>query len=74
MPQMSKARKPRNPAGRRGAPVSLYPLSFEDAVTGLAQVQMPAKPKRRAQSQGRQGQMNQRTAKLHEILLGLLSA
>jgi len=32
-----------NPAGKRGMPVSLYPLSFADAVSGLAQVQMPAK-------------------------------
>jgi hypothetical protein len=47
MPQQAKTRKPRNPAGRRGAPVSLYPLSFEEAVTALGQVQMPAKPKRK---------------------------
>jgi hypothetical protein len=37
-----------NPAGKRGAPVSLYPLSFQDAVSGLAQVQMPAKDKQKA--------------------------
>jgi hypothetical protein len=43
----TKARKPRNPAGRRGAPLSLHPLSFDDAVTALAQVQMPAKSKRK---------------------------
>ena len=39
----------RNPAGRAGAPVSLYPLSFKEAVAGLAQVKMPdpaKKPKR----------------------------
>jgi hypothetical protein len=46
MPQKRKA-KPRNPAGRRGAPLSLHPLSFEDAVTALAQIQMPAKSKRK---------------------------
>lgn len=47
MLQQAKARRTRNPAGRRGAPVSLHPLTFEDAVTALAQVQMPAKPKRK---------------------------
>jgi hypothetical protein len=30
-----------NPAGRAGAPISLYPLSFKEAVSGLAQVKMP---------------------------------
>ena len=30
-----------NPAGKAGLPVSLYPLSFEEAVSGLAQVKMP---------------------------------
>ena len=35
------AEKPRNPAGKRGAPVSLYPLTFKEAVAGLAQVRMP---------------------------------
>jgi hypothetical protein len=30
-----------NPAGKRGVPVSLYPLSFQDAVAGLAQTKMP---------------------------------
>jgi hypothetical protein len=45
-------RKARNPAGKHGAPVSLYPLSFKEAVAGLAQVKMPSpenkkpKPKR----------------------------
>jgi hypothetical protein len=28
-------------AGREGVPVSLYPLSFDEAVTGLAQTKMP---------------------------------
>jgi hypothetical protein len=43
----------RNPAGKVGIPISLYPLSFEDAVSGLARVRMPepetkpkAKPKK----------------------------
>lgn len=43
-----------NPAGRTGVPVSLYPLSFDEAVSGLAQTKMPepeckkpkAKPKK----------------------------
>jgi hypothetical protein len=34
-------RAARNPAGRNGAPVSLYPLSFKEAIAGLAQVKMP---------------------------------
>jgi hypothetical protein len=39
----SKTRRKRtpNPAGKAGSPVSLYPLSFEEAVSGLAQVKMP---------------------------------
>jgi hypothetical protein len=52
---MAKQRKKNpNPAGKHGAPVSLYPLSFREAVEGLAQVRMPkpegtkpiAKPKK----------------------------
>jgi len=43
-----KAKKPRNPAGREGQPVSLYPLSFEEAVAGLARVKMPEKEKTKA--------------------------
>lgn len=39
-----KAKKPKNPTGRRGQPVSLHPLSFNDAVTALAQVK-PLEPK-----------------------------
>jgi hypothetical protein len=30
-----------NPAGKVGVPVSLYPLSFDEAMTGLAQTKMP---------------------------------
>jgi hypothetical protein len=37
-----------NPAGKAGSPVSLYPLSFEEAVAGLAQVKMPEKEKPKA--------------------------
>jgi hypothetical protein len=31
----------RNPAGKEGVPVSLYPLSFDEAISGLAQTKMP---------------------------------
>jgi hypothetical protein len=41
-----KKPKPPNPAGRAGFPVSLYPLSFEEAVSGLAQVKMPGQSKK----------------------------
>jgi len=34
-------KKTPNPAGKHGAPISLYPLSFTEAVSGLAQVKMP---------------------------------
>jgi hypothetical protein len=44
-----------NPAGKAGMPVSLYPLSFTEAINTLAQVKMPepesekpkAKPKKK---------------------------
>jgi hypothetical protein len=36
-----KRLKAPNPEGKRGLPVSLYPLSFQDAVLGLAQTKMP---------------------------------
>ena len=35
-----------NPAGKAGAPVSLYPLSFTEAVAGLAKVKMPEREKK----------------------------
>jgi hypothetical protein len=38
---MSRKKHNPNPAGKEGTPVSLYPLSFKEAVAGLAQVQMP---------------------------------
>jgi len=37
-----KQRKPRNPAGRIGEPITLNPLSFEQAVSNLLKVK-PAK-------------------------------
>jgi hypothetical protein len=38
---MSRKKHNPNPAGKEGAPVSLYPLRFTEAVAGLAQVKMP---------------------------------
>lgn len=42
---MSRKKHNPNPAGKEGQPVSLYPLSFKEAVAGLAQVKMPEKEK-----------------------------
>jgi hypothetical protein len=41
------ARTARNQAGKRGLPVSLYPMSLEEALSGFAQVKMPENIKRR---------------------------
>jgi hypothetical protein len=43
-----RIKAPPNPAGKAGLPVSLYPLSFEQAVSGLAQVKMPLSTKPKA--------------------------
>jgi hypothetical protein len=48
--------KPRNPAGRVGAPVSLYPLSFKEAVAGLAQVKMPEPESKKPKTKPAKGQ------------------
>jgi hypothetical protein len=45
---MSRKKSVPNPAGKAGMPVSLYPLSFAEAVSGLAQVKMPEKEKPKA--------------------------
>lgn len=45
---MSRKKHDPNPAGKEGQPLSLYPLSFKEAVAGLAQVQMPEKDKPKA--------------------------
>jgi hypothetical protein len=37
-----------NPKGRAGEPISLLPLSFDEAVSGLAQVKPPKKEKPKA--------------------------
>jgi hypothetical protein len=39
---MTRKKHNPNPAGKEGAPVSLHPLDFEEAVAALAQVKMPA--------------------------------
>jgi hypothetical protein len=47
-----KAKKQRevpNPAGKAGAPVSLHPLSFDEAVAGLAQTKPPEREKPKAE-------------------------
>ena len=43
-----------NPAGKEGVPVSLYPLSFDEAVTGLAQTKMP-EPKEKPKATPKKG-------------------
>jgi hypothetical protein len=42
---MSRKKHNPNPAGKEGLPVSLDPLSFDEAMSGLAQVKMPEKEK-----------------------------
>jgi len=45
---------PPNPQGRAGSPISLYPLSFEDAVTGLGQVK-PPQPEKKPKAMPKKG-------------------
>jgi hypothetical protein len=51
-PHNSRKKRPEvpNPAGKRGLPVSLYPLSFTEAVSGLAQVKMPESESKKPQA------------------------
>jgi len=42
---MSRKKHNPNPAGKEGLPVSLHPLTFDEAVAGLAQVKMPESEK-----------------------------
>jgi len=42
-----------NPKGRAGEPISLHPLSFEEAVSGLAQVKMPEPEKKKPEAKPR---------------------
>jgi hypothetical protein len=44
-----------NPAGRAGSPISLYPLSFKEAVAGLAQVKMPEPEVKEPKAQPKKG-------------------
>lgn len=49
MKKLSTERRQRNPEGRKGQPVSLHPLDFDEAVAGLAQVKMPEQAKNEAE-------------------------
>jgi hypothetical protein len=44
-----------NPKGRAGEPLSLHPLSFEEAVSGLAQVKMPESEKKKPKASPKKG-------------------
>ena len=52
---MSRKKHNPNPAGKEGAPLSLHPLSFEEAVAGLAQVKMPEPEKKKPQPAPKKG-------------------
>ncbi|HTR67758.1 MAG TPA: hypothetical protein VMH85_18400 [Terriglobales bacterium] len=52
---MSRKKHNPNPAGRDGAPVSLYPFKFEEAIVGLAQVKPPEKEKPKAKPKKAKG-------------------
>jgi hypothetical protein len=56
MKSRKKQTKPRNPAGREGQPVSLYPLSFDEAVSGLAQTKMPEPDSKKPPAKPAKGQ------------------
>jgi hypothetical protein len=45
----------RNPKGREGEPVSLAPLSFDEAMAGLAQVKMPEAEKKKPKAVPKKG-------------------
>jgi hypothetical protein len=44
-----------NPKGRVGKPISLHPLSFEEAVSGLAQVKMPEPENKKTKAKPKKG-------------------
>jgi len=52
---MSRKKHNPNPAGKDGQPVSLHPLSFDEAVAGLAQVKPPAPEKKKPRAAPRKG-------------------
>lgn len=50
-----KPKSSRNPHGRKGEPISLRPLSFDEAVAGLAQVQPPEPEKKKPHAAPKKG-------------------
>lgn len=48
-------KKTPNPKGRAGEPISLHPLSFEDAVAGLAQVKPPEPENKKPKAKPKKG-------------------
>jgi hypothetical protein len=44
-----------NPKGREGEPVSLAPLSFDEAISGLAQVKPPEREKKKPKAKPKKG-------------------
>jgi hypothetical protein len=44
-----------NPSGKAGHPVSLHPLSLEEAITGLAQVKMPKPDSKKPKAKSAKG-------------------
>ena len=47
MPKKQWPPETEKPAKKRTGPVSLYPLSFEEAVRGLLQVKMEPEPRKK---------------------------
>ncbi len=52
---MSRKKHNPNPAGKQGVPVSLAPLSFDEAVSGLARVKMPDAEKEKPKATPKKG-------------------
>lgn len=61
MSKKSKSEAP-NPRGRAGDPISLHPLSFEEAVCGLAQVKMPEREKNKPKAKAKKLQQGTRVS------------
>jgi hypothetical protein len=53
--KVEKNPKTPNPSGRSGSPVSLHPLSLEEALSGLAQVKMPEPAKKEPKAKPKKG-------------------
>jgi hypothetical protein len=49
------AKRIRNPKGREGDPLSLRPLSFDEAISGLAQVRLPEREKKKPKAKPKKG-------------------